>query len=149
MPFKLGAHPAFALTDHFENYQLEFADDNQLNCFHLEDGLLSGETNTIPLYNNRLDLNYKLFEKDALVIKQLNSKLVTILKSGLPYLRLHLNDFPNLGIWTKPGAGFICVEPWLGYTDPIDATEIMEQKESIQILNPHEKLTCGFAIEIL
>jgi galactose mutarotase-like enzyme len=25
---------------------------------------------------------------------------------------------PHLGIWTKPGAGYVCIEPWQGYASP-------------------------------
>lgn len=25
---------------------------------------------------------------------------------------------PHLGIWTKPGAGFVCIEPWQGHASP-------------------------------
>lgn len=33
-------------------------------------------------------------------------------------VRVTFPRLPHLGIWTKPGAGYICIEPWQGYASP-------------------------------
>jgi galactose mutarotase-like enzyme len=33
-------------------------------------------------------------------------------------LRIDYPDMPYLGLWTKPGAPFLCIEPWQGLADP-------------------------------
>jgi galactose mutarotase-like enzyme len=37
---------------------------------------------------------------------------------GGPHLDIAFPDTPYLGIWTKPGAGYLCIEPWAGFADP-------------------------------
>ena len=136
MPYSLGAHPAFALDSNIENYSLAFAEDDEIVYHHLKDDLICRETSVIPLSRHQLMLSSKLFENDALVIKSLRSREVTLLKNNRPILTVALGDFPNLGLWTKPGAPFICIEPWQGYADSVESqTDILEEKEGIRLLD--------------
>jgi galactose mutarotase-like enzyme len=149
MPFSIGAHPAFDLPNNFENYSLEFEKEEPLEFYLLEDGLISNTTNKIQLDKKQLQLNYKLFENDALVFKKLPSKSITILENSKPLLKVSYEDFPNLGIWTPPNAPFICIEPWFGYSDTVDTFGNLFEKEGIQILDSDETFKSQFSIEIL
>jgi galactose mutarotase-like enzyme len=149
MPFAIGAHPAFALPGNFEEYSLEFQQDEILNYHLLEEGLISNTTNELQLKNKQLDLNYQLFEKDALVFKTLKSKSITILKNANPLLKVNFTDFPNLGIWTVVNAPYICIEPWSGYSDTIHSSGNLMEKEGIQLLEANQKVQSNFNIEIL
>lgn len=149
MPFSIGAHPAFALAGNFEEYSLEFSQDELLNYHLLEDGLISNNTNELPLDNRRLGLHYQLFEKDALVFKTLKSKSITILKKSNPILKVNFNDFPNLGIWTVVNAPFLCIEPWFGYSDTLEEYDDFSKKEGIQLLEKNEIFKSNYNIEIL
>ena len=51
-------------------------------------------------------------------------------------LRVEWLGFPDLGIWTKPGAGYLCIEPWLGHADPVDASGEIFEKPGIATLPP-------------
>ncbi|HWR94304.1 MAG TPA: aldose 1-epimerase family protein [Flavobacterium sp.] len=149
MPFSIGAHPAFALAGNFEEYSLEFSQDELLNYHLLEDGLISNNTNELPFDNRRLGLHYQLFEKDALVFKTLKSKSITILKKSNPILKVNFNDFPNLGIWTVVNAPFLCIEPWFGYSDTLEEYDDFSKKEGIQLLEKNEIFKSNYNIEIL
>jgi len=149
MPFSIGAHPAFALPESFENYSLAFEHSEQLDCFPLENDLISELSYPIRLEENKLPLRYSLFEKDALIFKELKSKSISILDKGTPFLRLHLGNFKNLGIWTKDKAPFICIEPWLGYSDTKNSSGALLEKEGIQMLKAQDSFNCHFEIEIL
>lgn len=149
MPFSIGAHPAFDLPGDFENYSLAFDTEDNLNYFLLEDGLISNSTNLLQLNQNELHLNYKLFENDALVFKNITSKSVTILENSNPILKVSYADFPDLGIWTPPNAPFICIEPWFGYSDTVDKSGSLLDKEGIQILEANAIFYSAFSIEIL
>ncbi len=134
MYFNVGAHPAFALPLDFSAYSIVFPMDSNLITHELAEELISKTTHEIHLKNHTLPLAYSLFEKDALIFKQLESNLVTICENERPFLQVSFADFPNLGIWTKPQAPFICIEPWLGYADTTDASGVLEEKEGIQSL---------------
>ena len=149
MPFAIGAHPAFALAGNFEDYSLEFQQDEILRYHLLEKGLISNSTNELQLDNRLLGLNYKLFENDALVFKTLKSKSITILKNANPILKVNFSDFPNLGIWTVVNAPFLCIEPWFGYSDTLNEYDDFSKKEGIQLLEKKETFESNYSIEIL
>jgi galactose mutarotase-like enzyme len=148
MPFCVGAHPAFALSNCFENYELLFEKQENLLAYELEEDLLSQKCNTIALVNKKLALSYSLFQKDALVFKSLQSKSISILENGNSILKISFNDFPNLGIWTKPNAPFVCIEPWAGYSDTKTANGNLFEKEGIMILNPLKSKSFELQISI-
>lgn len=149
IPFAIGAHPAFALNGDFENYSLEFQQQENLNYFLLEENLISNSSNEILLKNRQLALNYQLFENDALVFKTIQSKSITILKNANPILKVNYSDFPNLGIWTVQNAAFLCIEPWFGYSDTLEKYDDFSKKEGIQLLEKNEVFNSNFNIEIL
>ena len=149
MPFSLGAHPAIAVRDDIKNYSILFENDENLIRYKLENGLLSDEYEKVETKNNTLLLNYSLFENDALIFKKLNSKSLIILENNKPYLKIDFGNFPNLGIWTKNNAPFICIEPWFGYSDSNNTTGDLYAKEGMQILESNHEFTTSFTIEIL
>ncbi|HKX87110.1 MAG TPA: aldose 1-epimerase family protein [Flavobacterium sp.] len=149
MPFSLGAHPAFKIDSDFEDYSLLFEKDDVLVNHELENENFNGKTVAVPLKNHQLPLSYSLFEKDAIVLKKINSKKVTLIRQNVPYLALDFKEFPNLGIWTKPEAPFLCIEPWCGFADNTNTNGIILNKEGIIKLQPNEAFTTSFSIIIL
>lgn len=148
MPFSIGAHPAFALNNGFENYFIEFEQEEILEYNLLENDLISNKTKKLEITNKKIPLNYDLFANDALVFKFINSKSLVILNESKPKLKVHFEGFPNLGIWTKNNAPFICIEPWYGFSDTNENFGNIFEKEGIQILNPKEVFNSIFSIEI-
>lgn len=149
MPFSIGAHPAFALTNSFIDYSLEFEKEEKLITHELENNLFSGKTRAVNLDRTNLLLAYSLFEKDALVFKKIESKKITILENGKPLLKVDFEDFSSLGIWTVKNASFICIEPWIGFADDATSTGNLFEKTDVQILKPNSSFTVSFSIEIL
>lgn len=149
LPFSIGAHPAFALPKPFEGYSLAFDHNEVLTSYELENDLLSDTTDIIEMTDNEVPLTYSLFEKDALIFKILQSKSISILENKNPMLRVRFDDFPNLGIWTKKNAPFLCIEPWVGYSDTIHSSGNILEKEGIQLLEANQLLKYSFNIEIL
>lgn len=149
IPFSIGAHPAFALPLDFEKYSLQFETQESLKCFTLENDLLSNATYTIELQNKQMPLSYALFSNDALIFKSVKSNYIKIVEHQKPILKISFSDFTNLGLWTKPNAKFVCIEPWLGYSDTIHSNGNISEKEGIQIVKENETFTCSFSIEIL
>jgi galactose mutarotase-like enzyme len=149
MPFSIGGHPAFALPKKFEDYSLQFETDENLTCYQLENDLLSEKTKQIDLVKKRLPITYSLFENDALIFKKLKSKQIQIVENGISILNFAFKDFPNFGIWTKINAPFICLEPWVGYSDVLNTTGNILEKEGIQLLESNSSKVFNYSIEIL
>lgn len=148
MPFSIGAHPAFALNGNFEDFEIQFEKNEPLVYSLLENDLISNQTKTLEKQNGVVPLNYKLFENDALIFKNLASKSLNILKNKTPLLKVDFQGFPHLGIWTKKDAPFLCIEPWYGYSDTNDSTGNLFEKEGIQLLDANEIFQSNFTIEI-
>jgi galactose mutarotase-like enzyme len=147
MPFSIGGHPAFSLPKNFEDYSLEFEKEETLTSYSLQDDLLSDKTETFKLNEKQLLLNYSLFEKDALIFKKLKSKSIRILEDEKPLLKISFNDFPNLGIWTKNKAPFLCIEPWFGYSDTLESSGLIVEKEGIVLLGENKTFEAFFEIK--
>lgn len=149
IPFSIGAHPAIALPQSFEKYSFSFEKEETLKYYLLENDLISNKTKVLETSDNLVPLNYKLFENDALIFKTLESKSLTILENSKPYLKVDFEDFPSLGIWTKENAPFICIEPWLGYSDTAENSGDLFEKEGIVILDANQTFQSKFSITIL
>jgi galactose mutarotase-like enzyme len=149
MPFSIGAHPAIALPEEFENYAFEFEKEEVLKYYILENDLISNKTEILKTTENLIPLNYKLFENDALIFKSLESNSLTILENSKPYIKFDFKDFPSLGIWTKDQAPFICIEPWLGYSDTAENSGDLYEKEGILVLDTHQTFNSQFSITVL
>ncbi|MDQ1165280.1 aldose 1-epimerase family protein [Flavobacterium sp. SORGH_AS_0622] len=149
MPFSIGAHPAIALPGNFDDYALEFEKEEALKYYILENDLISSQTKILETTHNIVPLNYELFKNDALIFKTLESKSLIILKDSKPYVKVAYNDFPSLGIWTKENAPFICIEPWLGYSDTDENSGDLYEKEGILTLEENKSFAAKFSITIL
>jgi galactose mutarotase-like enzyme len=154
MFFSVGAHPAFKvpLADGigFEDYYLEFDSTETADQWPLSlDGLI--QTAPIPFFNNtdRIDLKKDLFYGDALVFKQLKSKNISLLNSKNKHgFKFEYDRFPYMGIWSAKNADFVCIEPWCGIADSVDASGELNQKEGINILTPGELMSRTWSIEL-
>ncbi len=119
----VGYHPAFRWplpygrerAAHFVEFASEEpAPIRRLNAI----GLVAPQAHPTPVSGRRLALADTLFENDAIIFDQLNSRSVTYGADEGPRIRVDFPDSPFLGVWTKPGARFICIEPWRGIADP-------------------------------
>ena len=134
MPFSIGAHPAFAIDNNFSDYSLRFNKDDKFISYELENEQFNNSFKEISAVNNTISLDYSLFEKDALVFKHLNSNELTLLENGKEVLSVQFEGFPYLGIWTKPNAPYLCIEPWCGLADNVNHNGELSIKEGINLL---------------
>jgi galactose mutarotase-like enzyme len=72
------------------------------------------------------------------VFDSLASRSVRYGVPGKRSLTVSFPDMPHLGIWTKPGAGFICIEPWQGYASPEAFDGELAEKPGIVLIPPGE-----------
>lgn len=148
MYFSIGAHPAFSINGELSNYSLQFDNNHHLTTYKLEDNLFSGKTENITIENYLLALDYKLFENDAIVLKNSVTSSLMLLKNDVPEMKVSFPEFPYLGIWTKSEAPFLCIEPWLGIADNYNASGKIEEKEGICLLNGNESFSASWNIKI-
>jgi galactose mutarotase-like enzyme len=154
MPASLGFHPAFRWplpwgqprSAHF----LEFDADEPGPVRRLDrDGLLTPARQETPVSGTRLALHDALFTEDVLIFDGLNSHTVVYGAEEGPRVRIDIDDSQYLGVWTRPGAGFLCIEPWRGVADPAGFCGELDAKPGISVLAPGERLHLSMRIECL
>ena len=154
MLFSIGAHPAFNWpleeNEKKEDYFLEFENIKETKRYFLNDKGLVYDSVDLKIIDNKIALNEELFKNDALVFEDLNIKTLTLKNSiNENYIKLNFENFPYLGIWSKPtGAPFICIEPWFGVADSFDSSKNLEDKKGIITLLKDEIFSSFYSIEI-
>jgi galactose mutarotase-like enzyme len=122
MPASFGFHPALRWPLPFgqerSSHFIEFARDEPAPIRRLNtDGLLTPERHPTPISQRRLALADSLFQDDVIIFDEIQSRSVIYGAASGPRLRISYPDAPYLGIWSKPQAHFICIEPWHGVSD--------------------------------
>ncbi|KQU61840.1 aldose epimerase [Sphingomonas sp. Leaf339] len=113
------------------------------------DGLIAAQTNPSPLDGRTLHLADDLFANDALVWDPVASDAVTYGAAIGPRLRIAFPDTPALGIWTKPGAAFVCVEPWHGIADPEGFSGEYKDKPGVFTVAGGDAKTIGMSVTLV
>jgi len=123
LPASFGFHPAFAWPLPFgqdrADHRIVFdADEPDTLRTIAADGTIAAARRPSPLDGRTVSLRDDLFADDALVWDAIRSDAVVYGAPAGPRLRIAFPDTPMLGVWTKPGAAYVCVEPWHGIADP-------------------------------
>ena len=154
MPFSIGAHPGFALSwgknDKIEDYYLQFERAETVDTHFLDDNhLLSSETKRVLQNQKKLALTKNMFYRDALIFLDLKSTKVSLCSDKhAKKLTVEFPGFPFLGIWAKPAAPFVCIEPWFGHADPADADSLIVNKPGIIKLRGGRSFRCTHRIVV-
>lgn len=144
--YSIGAHPGFQLYSPLEDYSIEMEDSNgqtmtgnfSLERHLIQQGLYTGETEWVKFDNGRLALNHHLFQSDAIVFKNEGISSISIFRGMELLVKLSCKTAPYWGIWTKPGAPFLCLEPWNGIADHVNHNFNFLEKEGVQKLPPQQ-----------
>lgn len=154
MPFSVGAHPGFGFTwsddDRLEDFYLEFEKEENLDRLKLDENkLLSDKTEPCLRNSRKVLITRDIFDQDALILIGLESSSVSLC-SGKHDRRLTVDypGFPMLGVWAKPGAPFVCIEPWYGHVDPAGVDGDIMHKPGIIRLEAGKKFSCTYRIGI-
>lgn len=154
MYFSVGAHPAFAVPlaadTSYEDYYLAFEKIEPLERWPITaDGLIDDAPIAVPGKGGTLPLTKALFNKDALVLKHLQSSVVSLLSSKTEHgLHFSFKGFPYMGIWATKGADFVCIEPWCGIADSAHSSQQLTEKEGIEILLPEHGWKRNWQVEL-
>jgi len=140
LPFSFGFHPAFAwplpAAAPKEDHAIVFAEPEPQAVRRLDAAGLLAHSEPTPVDGQRLALRAELFEADALIWDRINSRSVTYGAPGGASLEIAFPDTPMLGIWQKPSARFICIEPWAGIADPAEFAGDFRDKPGVMELAP-------------
>ncbi|MBB1283748.1 aldose 1-epimerase family protein [Flavisolibacter sp. BT320] len=150
--FSVGGHPAFKLPlaegTAYTDYRLEFNKAETAGRWPIsKEGLIEMAPQPFLENSKVLPLSKDLFAKDAVVLKHLQSDSVQLLSDKTEHgLQFSYKGFPYLGLWAAPGADFLCIEPWCGIADSVDADGNLENKEGINRLAAGERFDVAWSV---
>ena len=154
MPFGIGGHPAFKIDMEDllnEEYYLEFdQDEDKIHFFYFFDGLVGTEyAKNIMIDKRRIKITKDTFNNDAVIMKGITSNKISLKRrrGNKTLLTMDFEGFPYLGVWSKPGAPFLCIEPWYSTADAVKSTGVFAQKSDILVLAPKKEFECKFTVE--
>lgn len=145
MYYSFGAHPAFncKIGD-----RLVFSENEVLRTERIDhESILIEDTFPVIENSREIEITNTLFNDDALILSGYNSKCVSIVSEGEKVLDFHFES-PVLGIWAKPGAPYVCLEPWWGINDNYDKKSNLSEKRLIMKLSVGESRSFSWNVEI-
>ncbi len=138
MHFSIGAHPAFNCTigdvlTFDENETLYTEKIDLVKSLRLPD-------KTLVLDNEKdIVITKDIFNEDALILSEIKSENITLnFKETGKKISFFLGKAPYLGIWAKPGAPYVCIEPWYGVNDSTEKKADISQKDAINSIKANE-----------
>lgn len=155
MYFSLGGHPAFACPlfegESYTDYFLEFEKEESSKSYllNMATGLVTKKTKAVFDTPKRINLHGDLFNEDALIFKDLKSRQAALKHQEKgEILNVKFEGFPFLGIWAKPNAPYVCIEPWIGIADAENTNQQIEDKEGIVTLEPKKSFEATYSITV-
>lgn len=142
MPYACGLHPGF---------RWPFADGPREGCviqFEKPErpevpvlapgGLIAARTRPVAIEASTLKLSDELFAKDALCFLDPASRYLRFVEPGGAAIEMALGGFEHAALWMRPGAPFLCLEAWTGYSDPEGFAGELAEKPGMRILGPSQ-----------
>ena len=120
--YSVGSHEAWATPGGLEKYTVEFARPETLACSVLHGSLITRDSAVMAENVKELPMKADYFKEDALVFPFLKSRAVTLKNSvNSKRIRVDYDGMDVLLLWTRPGADYLCIEPWCNAPDYEDA----------------------------
>jgi galactose mutarotase-like enzyme len=101
-----------------------------------------------PFHAGLLALDPALFVEDAMIFPDGAGAELSYGAEGGPRLAFTFENLPNMALWTKPGAPFLCIEPWHGTAPIIGAGNDIATRPSSLTLPSGERARFAFSVKI-
>jgi len=151
MPFGFGFHPAFRWPlpgGEGQVHHVVLENEAEPKMVRLQDGLLPDVLLPSPFANGRLAITSGMFVEDAMIFPSgAGSGLAYGVKDG-PQLKFTFDNLPNLALWSKPDAPFLCIEPWHGMAAHVDGSHQISERPYSLTLAPSGSVKFGYQVEL-
>lgn len=152
MPFGIGFHPAFAwpLPGAGDKPHLVTLDNGAEPGLHrLSGGLVEPEPMASPFEKGVLVLDHSLFSADAMVFPEGAGAGLRYGPETGPAVHFTWENLPNLALWSKGGAGFVCLEPWHGTAAQVGGSDDLSERPYSELLGPGASGRYTFRADLL
>jgi galactose mutarotase-like enzyme len=151
MPFGIGFHSAFVWPlpgAEGQDHVITLDNKGEPDLIRLSGGLLSFARHPSPFKDGRLVLAHDMFDADAMVFPEGAGEGLRYSAKGGPTMHFTFDNLPNLALWQKPGAPFICIEPWHGMAAENAGSKELARRPYSQTLAPGDTARFAFSVEI-
>jgi galactose mutarotase-like enzyme len=142
-PYACGLHPGFRWPfagAPREGAIVRFAEAERPEVPVIAPGGLIGKAmRAVPLKGRELTLSDALFAGDAVCFLNPASRSLRFEQADGSAIAMDFPGFDHCALWMRPGAPFLCLEAWTGYSDPEGFTGDLFQKPSMRVLKPGER----------
>ena len=126
---------------------IEFEQEETLATERIDkDNLIIPEKFAFMENSKSFEITKEIFEPHALILSDIKSEKLTI--KGDNTVEFTFGKCPFLGIWAKPGAPYVCIEPWWGVNDSYEIKNDVSEKRGIQSLEAGEVFEYAWKAEI-
>lgn len=143
MPFGFGFHPAFVWPlPGSAGLPHEVVLDNGAAPALIRlggDGLIDPRPLPSPFVAGHLALAHAQFDADAMIFPRDCGAGASFSAIGGAALEMSWKNLPNFAVWQKPGAGFLCLEPWHGMAAESGSAPALEERPGTILLPAGEK----------
>lgn len=140
LPYALGWHPGFAwpfAAGRRDQYAIAFEQPERPEVPVIAaGGLFTDRRRPIPFAGRQLPLSDELMANEALCFLDARSRSLRFVAPDGAAIRLELQDFAHIALWSRPPAPFLCIEAWTGHGDPEDFAGDIRDKPSMRFLAP-------------
>ncbi|MGV8831423.1 MAG: aldose 1-epimerase family protein [Devosia sp.] len=151
MPFGIGFHPAFVWPlpgSEGQAHRVVLDNGGSPELIRLSGGLVNPAPLPSPFVDGALTLDGQLFAADAMLFPD---GAGAGLRYGTAEKAIHFTweNLPNLALWSKPGAPFVCLEPWHGTAAEVGGSDDLAERPYAEVLGPGATGRYGFKVELI
>jgi galactose mutarotase-like enzyme len=152
LPVSFGAHPAFRWPllpgTAKEDHVVIFEADETAPLRRVKGGLLTAADRASPVVGRRLPLAPALFADDALIFEAPNSRWVRYASGARVSITVAWDGFSQLGVWSRAGGDFLCIEPWQGMASPEGFDGEFAEKPWLMQVPPGQKRSASWCVAL-
>lgn len=151
MPFGIGFHPAFAWPlpgAEGKPHSIELDEGGSPALRRLSGGLVDPKALPSPVDAGQMTLDHSQFAEDAMLFPEGAGAGLVYGPAAGPGVHFTWENLPNFALWTKPGAGFICLEPWHGTAAEVGGSEELSERPFTELLGPGASARYSFRAEL-
>ncbi|KRN77154.1 aldose 1-epimerase family protein [Weissella minor] len=146
-----GGHPAFNVPlESFGDYYINVDPRRKYPTAKLVGPYLDNNLEGVFDANQPLRLDRDDYREDAKILRTEGNPITFVLskKAQSHGVTMHVQDAKFVGIWTPyaKDAPFVCIEPWWGIADTVDADGNIKHKYAINHVAPAQTYTGSYTL---
>lgn len=149
MPFQFGFHPAFRWPlpgAEGAGHRVRFPGGLPGSMLRLNaDGLMDPASQPVPGEGDAIAMDPAHFQAGAMVFSGLGGKAFRF-EGGSAAVDMETTGLPDFALWQKPGAPFLCLEPWQGTAPLPEHGKALETRSNVRTLEPGESARFGMRL---